>query len=100
MFHLLGLRAAIFSGVTSAARPVDVIYLIPGNELGDDDTISRVPMNIYMSRKTVHPGTCLTSVFSKSDLWFYCLKSVPLKAGYRRPTYRLLVRCLTLDHMA
>lgn len=64
MFHSVGSRAAIFPGEGSAASPVDVIYLVSGNELSSGDTMKRVPLDMYMLRNIVQPGTCSTIVVS------------------------------------
>jgi hypothetical protein len=43
MVHGVGSRSALFSGVFSAGRPVDVMYLVSGNEDGEEVRIRRVP---------------------------------------------------------
>ena len=43
MFHGVGSRSALSSGVFNAARPVDVMYLVSGNEEGEEVRIRRVP---------------------------------------------------------
>jgi hypothetical protein len=58
IFSFVGSLAAMFSGVFSATRPVEVMSLIGGKADRDEDSKKRVPLAIYMSRKTVHPGAC------------------------------------------
>jgi hypothetical protein len=60
IFSFVGSLAAIFSGVFRAIKPVDVMSLIGGKFFGDEDSMNRVPLAIYMSRKSVHPGACET----------------------------------------
>jgi hypothetical protein len=60
IFCFVGSLAAIFSGVLSAIKPVEVMSLIAGKSDGLEDTMKRVPLAIYMFRKTVHPGACDT----------------------------------------
>lgn len=64
MSSAVGTRAAMFSGVFSAGRPVDVIITMSGNDFGLDVTMYIVPFIMYRFLKTVHPGACCTIVVS------------------------------------
>jgi len=56
MFSVVGSRAARFSGVLSAGRPVLVIILISGNIERSEEMMYRVPFDMYRLRKRVQPG--------------------------------------------
>ena len=52
----VGIRAAMFSGVFSAGRPVEVIMRMSGMLFGLDVTMKTVPFDMYKLLNTVHPG--------------------------------------------
>jgi hypothetical protein len=62
MSYCVGSRAAMFSGVLSAVRPVELIMRRVGHSEGSSEIIYIVPLDIYTFSKIVHPAPCLTSL--------------------------------------
>ena len=48
----------MLSGEPLDSKAVDVMYLISGKSDGVEDNMNRVPLAMYMLRKSVHPGAC------------------------------------------
>ena len=52
----VGIRSAILSGVLKAGRPVEVMNLMSGKDVGFVVRMNNVPLAIYKFRKMVQPG--------------------------------------------